>query len=353
MRFRTCIAEKSARRHRRLQGEVHRVRTLYFTAGSLAEPGYQDLMSKPPVLVHPQLGLFELQLANAYEVIHWPTNRTDITAAITIGSKGLTNAMIDALPALKTIVCFGVGTDGLDAAYCKQRGVQISYGPNINNEDVADIAMGLIIATARGFTLGERTLREGKWIPPMPIPPQKRLRGRKLGIVGMGAIGQAIAARAAPFGLEIKWTGPRAKPDIAYGYEPDLVALASWADILTLCPRADKTTEGMVSAKVIEALDDDGILVNVSRGSVVDEAALIAALKAGKLAAAGLDVFEEEPTPVSRWADVPNTTLLPHIGGHTSAALFMGAQNVMENLRRHFANEPLLTPLPSAASLAQ
>lgn len=304
------------------------------------------LMTKPAVLVHPPLGLFELQLASAYEVLHWPTDRTDITAAITIGSKGLSNDQIDALPKLTSIVCFGVGVDGLDLAYCRKRGVAVSYGPNINNEDVADVAMGLIIAAARGFTLGERTLREGKWIPPMPIPPQKRLRGRKLGIVGMGAIGQAIAARAEPFGFEIKWTGPRAKPDIAHGYEPSLLKLAEWADILALCPRADKTTEGMVTAAVIEALGPEGILINVSRGSVVDEDALIAALKAGKLGGAGLDVFTEEPTPVARWADVPNTTLLPHIGGHTSAALFLGAQNVLENLRRHFAGEPLLTPVP-------
>jgi hydroxypyruvate reductase len=320
-----------------------------------ANLGHPGAMTQPPVLVHPPLGLFELQLANSYDVVHWPTDRTaDITAAITIGSKGLTNAMIDALPALKTIVCFGVGVDGLDLDHCRKRGVAISYGPNINNEDVADLAMGLIISTTRGFTLGERLLREGKWNPPMPIPPQKRLRGRKLGIVGMGAIGQAIAARAQPFGLEIKWTGPRAKPDIAHSYEPDLLALAAWADILALCPRADKTTAGLVSAAIIEALGPDGMLINVSRGSVVDENALIAALKSGKLGAASLDVFEaasldvfeQEPTPASRWADVPNTTLLPHLGGHTSAALFLGAQNVLENLRRHFAGEPLATPLP-------
>ncbi|MDX2277279.1 MAG: 2-hydroxyacid dehydrogenase [Hyphomonadaceae bacterium] len=303
-------------------------------------------MTKPLVLVHPPLGLFELQLASFYEVLHWPTDRKDVTAAITVGSTGLSNAMIDALPALKSIICFGVGVDGLDLSYCRQRGVAVSYGPNINNEDVADVAIGLIIAVARGFTLGERVLREGKWAPPMPIPPQKRLRGRKLGIVGMGSIGQAIAARAEPFGLEIKWTGPRAKPEVKHGYEPDLLALAQWADILALCPRADKSTEGLVSAAVIEALGGDGMLINVSRGSVVDEAALIAALKAGKLGAAGLDVFVEEPTPVSRWADVPNVTLLPHLGGLTSAALFQGAQNVLENLRRHFAGEPLATPVP-------
>jgi lactate dehydrogenase-like 2-hydroxyacid dehydrogenase len=301
-------------------------------------------MSKPAVLVHPPLGLFETQLG-AYDVVHWPTDRKDIQAAVTIGSVGLSNAMIDALPALKTIICFGVGVDGLDLDHCRKRGVAIAHGPGINSEDVADTAMGLIIAVARAFTLGERLLREGQWTPPMAVPPQRRLRGRKLGIVGMGAIGQALAARAQVFGLDIKWSGPRAKPEVAFAYEPSLMALAAWADILAVCARGDKCNEKLIDARVVEALGEDGILVNVSRGSVVDEDALIAALKAGKLAGAGLDVFVEEPTPPERWRDVPNTTLTPHLGGGTREALRAGTRNVLENLRRAIAGEPLLTPL--------
>ena len=301
--------------------------------------------TKLAVLVHPALGLFEMQLAGSYDVVHWPSGRRDMSAAITIGSHGLANALIDALPALKTIICFGVGVDGLDLAYCRARGIAISHGRDINHDDVAELALGLIIAVARGFTRGEQVLRQGHWVPPLAIPPQRRLRGRKLGIVGMGAIGQAIAARAAPFGLEIKWTGPRAKPAIAYDYEPDLIKLADWADVLAIAARGDKTTAGIIDARVIEALGPDGILVNVSRGGVVDEEALIGALKAGKLGGAGLDVFAQEPTPPERWRDVPNTTLLPHLGGATREALYAGSQNVLENLRRHFAGEALLTPL--------
>jgi phosphoglycerate dehydrogenase-like enzyme len=161
----------------------------------------------------------------------------------------------------------------------------------------------------------------------------------------MGAIGQALAERAQGFGIEIKWFGPRAKPDITYAYEPDLTALAMWADILAICARGDKFTEKLIDARIIEALGADGILVNVSRGSVVDEDALIAALKAGKLGGAGLDVFAQEPTPAERWRDVPNTTLTPHLGGGTREALYAGSQNVLENLRRALAGEPLLTPL--------
>ena len=301
-------------------------------------------MTKPALLVHPPLGLFELRLGD-YDIVHWPTDRTDIKAAVTIGHIGLTNAMIDALPELRCIVCFGVGVDGRDLAYCKQRGVEITHGRHINHEDVADVAIGLMIARLRLFTEGEKTLREGAWTPPLAVPPQKRLRGRKLGVVGMGAIGQAIADRAKAFGLEIKWYGPRAKPDVSYAYEPDLLKLAEWCDVLAIAARGDKSTEGLVNADVIKAVGPDGIIINISRGSVIDEDALIDALKSGALGGAGLDVFMEEPTPTSRWADVPNTTLTPHLGGGTREALWEGSQNVLENLRRFNAGEALLTPL--------
>lgn len=302
-------------------------------------------MNKPALLVHPPLGQFERRLGD-YDVAHWPTERKDIRAAVVIGHVGLSNAMIDALPELRCIVCFGVGVDGLDLAHCRQRGVAVTHGREINHEDVADVAIGLMIARLRYLTEGERTLREGKWTPPMATPPQKRLRGRKLGIVGMGAIGRAVAQRAAAFGLEIRWNGPRPKPEIGYAYEPELIKLAEWAEVLIVSARGDRTTENLVDADAIRALGPDGVLVNVSRGSVVDEDALIAALKSGALGGAGLDVFAEEPTPVSRWADVPNTTLTPHLGGGTREALREGAQNVLENLRRFHAGEEPLTPLP-------
>jgi hydroxypyruvate reductase len=301
-------------------------------------------MTKPALLVHPPLGLFELRLTD-YEVVHWPTERRDIRAAVTIGHVGISNAMIDALPELGAIVCFGVGVDGIDLDYAKKRGIAISHGRDINHEDVADVAIGLIIARLRLFTEGEKVLREGTWTPPLAVPPQKRLRGRKLGIVGMGAIGSAIAHRAQAFGMEIKWYGPRAKPNVAYAYEPSLKRLAEWCDVLAVAARGDKATEGIIDAEIIKAVGGDGIIVNISRGSVIDEDALIAALKSGALGGAGLDVFVEEPTPVERWRGVPNTTLTPHLGGATREALYEGSQNVLENLRRFYAGEELLTAL--------
>jgi hydroxypyruvate reductase len=301
-------------------------------------------MTKPALLVHPPLGLFETRLGE-YEVVHWPTDRKDVRAAVTIGSVGLTNAMIDALPELGAIVCFGVGVDGIDLDYAKKRNIAITHGRQINHEDVADVAIGLIIARHRLFTEGERVLREGTWTPPLAVPPQKRLRGRKLGVVGMGAIGSAIAHRAEAFGMEIKWYGPRAKPDVRHAYEPNLLKLAEWCDVLAVAARGDQT--GIISADVIKAVGADGVIVNISRGSVIDEDAMIAALRSGALGGAGLDVFATEPTPPERWRDVPNTTLTPHLGGATREALWEGSQNVMENLRRFYAGEELLTPLPT------
>ena len=302
-------------------------------------------MTKPALLIHPPLGLFESRLGE-FDVVHWPTDRKDVRAAVTIGHVGISNAMIDALPELGCIICFGVGVDGIDLDYAKKRGVAITHGREINHEDVADVAIGLIIARLRLFTEGEKVLREGTWTPPLAVPPQKRLRGRKLGVVGMGAIGSAIAHRGQAFGMEIKWYGPRAKPDVKHAYEPDLPKLAEWCDILAIAARGDKTTEKIVNADVIKAVGGDGIIVNISRGSVIDEDAMIAALKSGALGGAGLDVFVEEPTPVDRWQGVPNTTLTPHLGGATREALWEGSQNVMENLRRFYAGEELLTPLP-------
>ncbi|MGQ0532759.1 MAG: 2-hydroxyacid dehydrogenase [Caulobacteraceae bacterium] len=301
-------------------------------------------MSKPPLLIHPPLGLFELRLTD-YEIVHWPTERKDVRAAVTIGHVGISSEMIDALPELGLIVCFGVGVDGIDLDYAGKRGIAVTNGREINHEDVADVAIGLIIARLRLFTEGERVLREGTWTPPLAVPPQKRLRGRKLGIVGMGAIGSAIAHRAEAFGMEIKWYGPRAKADVKFVYEPDLLKLAEWCDILAVAARGDKSTEKIVNADVIKAVGGDGIIVNISRGSVIDEDAMIAALKSGELGGAGLDVFVEEPTPVARWKDAPNTTLTPHLGGATREALWQGSQNVLENLRRFYAGEQLLTPL--------
>lgn len=306
---------------------------------------------KPKIIAYPGLGAFEGLFAPHYDMLKLPSDPADraaylreqgpgVEAAVVIGSIGLPADIMASLPDLKLIAAFGVGYDGVDLKAAGVRKIAVTNCPNINHEDVADVAMGLMISCARHIAAGDRFVRAGKWVSVASFPPPKRLGARKLGIVGLGAIGDAIARRAAAFGMEIAWTGPRPK-DVQWRYEPDLLALAEWADVLVMALRPDPGTEKMINAEVLKALGSDGMLINVSRGSVVDEDALIAALKSGALASAGLDVFETEPSPATRWADVPNTTLTPHFGGGTRESIMASAQLVLENLRRHHAGEPL------------
>ena len=203
-------------------------------------------MTKPPLLVHPPLGLFEMQLGD-YEIVHWPTSRTDIRAAVTVGQIGLSNAMIDALPDLGAIVCFGVGVDGVDLGYCKARGVRVTHGREINHEDVADVTIGLLIARFRLFTEGERVLREGAWRMPLAVPPQRRRRGAKLGIVGMGAIGQA-SPRA---GVRLRFAGTgRAASRTSPTPMRRSAGAGALADVLGRgAARGDKSTENIIDAR--------------------------------------------------------------------------------------------------------
>lgn len=308
---------------------------------------------KPKIIAYPGLGAFEALFAPNYDLLKLPADAearaavlrdggASVEAAVVIGSIGLPAPIMSALPNLKLIAGFGVGYDGVDLETAKARGIAVTNCPNINHEDVADVAMALILSCARHIAAGDHFVRDGKWTSPVSFPPPKRVSARKLGIVGLGAIGDAIARRAQAFGMEIAWFGPRPK-DAPWRYEPDLHALATWADVLALALRPDPGTEKMIDARILSALGPEGMLVNVSRGSVVDEDALIAALKTGTLGSAGLDVFETEPSPAARWRDVPNTTLTPHFGGGTRESIMASAQLVLENIRRHYAGEELAT----------
>lgn len=308
---------------------------------------------KPKIIAYPGLGAFEALFGANYDVLKLPTEAdaraeilraqgADVEAAVVIGSIGLPAPILSALPNLKLIAAFGVGYDGIDLDTAKARGIAVTNCPSINHEDVADVALGLILSCARRIADGDRLVRAGGWTSPVAFPPPQRVSTRKLGIVGLGSIGDAIARRGEAFGMEIAWTGPRPK-DVKWRYEPDLHALASWADVLALALRPDPGTEKMIDARILTALGPNGMLVNVSRGSVVDEDALIAALQSGALGSAGLDVFETEPSPAARWRDVPNTTLTPHFGGGTRESIMASAQLVLENMRRHYAGEALAT----------
>lgn len=267
----------------------------------------------------------------------------DIRALIVAGEAPLDKGLIERLPALDLIACFTSGYDGIDIDWCRERGLPVTHAPGVNHEDVADHALGLVLAARRQIVSGDRQVRSGGWTAETrSITPS--LGGQKLGVVGLGAIGAAVARRAETFRMDVSWWGPRPK-DAEWPRADSLSALAKASDILVVACKADETNRGLISREVLQALGPDGLLVNVARGQLIDEDALIDMLKSGALGQAALDVFMEEPTEPSRWADVPNLVLTPHTAGATTAGVQGMLMLLMQNLQAHFAGQPLKTPV--------
>jgi lactate dehydrogenase-like 2-hydroxyacid dehydrogenase len=306
--------------------------------------------SKPALLVlQPHLGMLSPFLEPEFTVWRFwegpPIEAVGVIEALVVaGEFEVDKRLAESLPKLGLIACFTAGYDGLDLAWARRRGLKISHSPGVNFEDVADHAIGLMLAAWRRIAEGDRQLRSGGWrAKEKMLTPS--LGGHKLGIVGLGAIGEAVARRAAAFDLSVSWWGPREKPEAPWPRAESLLALAQASDILVVAAKADDETRGLISKEVIEVLGPKGLLVNISRGQVVDEDALIAALKAGRLGMAALDVFQTEPTMAERWADVPNTVLTPHTAGATTGAIPKMMALTLENLRRFFAGKPLVNPV--------
>lgn len=268
----------------------------------------------------------------------------EVRAIVHAGEFVLEPEFLALMPKLGLIACVSVGYDGVDVPWCRARGIEVTHSTGLNADDVADHALGLVIAAWRGIAEGDRRVREGRWTLVDRLGPRPSLRGKRAGIVGLGHIGAATARRLEACGMTVSWWGPRAK-EADWPRASSLVALARESDALIVACRADASNRRLISAEVIEALGPRGLLVNVSRGSVVDEEALIAALKARTLGMAALDVFETEPTPASRWDGVPNTVLTPHSAGGTLDSIPQMIALTLENLRRFFAGEPVATPV--------
>ena len=308
-------------------------------------------MSEKPAILIMQRHLAPLTafLESAYTVHRFwegpPVEAAQAIAALVVaGEFELDKHLIESLPNLGLIACFTSGYDGIDVAWARGRGLQVTYAPGVNHEDVADHALGLILGSRREIVTGDRTVRGGGWMLETRTITRS-MRGQRLGIVGLGLIGQALARRAEACRMQVSWWGPNPKPDMPWPRVEDLVELARKSDILAVACRADESNRGLISREVMEALGSEGLLVNVSRGQVVDEDALIDLLRSGKLGSAALDVFVEEPTPAIRWLDVPNTVLTPHTGGATNEAVQGMLGLMMANLAAHFAGEPLKTPV--------
>jgi lactate dehydrogenase-like 2-hydroxyacid dehydrogenase len=249
------------------------------------------------------------------------------------------------LPKLEIVAGFGVGYDHIDAAWAGQHGIVVTHTPGVLDEDVADIAVALTLAATRRLPQAERHLREGRW-PSGAFPLTASLHGRVLGVLGLGRIGKAIARRAEAFGLSIAYHGRHKQDGVAYPYYPTALALAQACDILVIAAPGGPETRHVVDARVLAALGRDGVLVNIARGSLVDEAALIAALSDGVILAAGLDVYEREPSVLAELIALDNAVLLPHVGsatGHSRAAM---ANLVVDNLLSWVDGKGPLTPTP-------
>jgi lactate dehydrogenase-like 2-hydroxyacid dehydrogenase len=251
---------------------------------------------------------------------------------------------MDTLPNLEIVANFGVGYDNVDVAEAAKRGIIVTNTPDVLNEEVADTAIALLLAAVRQIPQADRYLRAGRWLE-KPFPLTASLRGRKAGILGLGRIGKTIADRLEAFGITVAYHGRSQQPDVPYTYYPTLVGLAEAVDILVVITPGGPSTYRIVNAEVLKALGPNGGLINVARGTVVDEPALIEALRSGTILTAGLDVFEHEPKVPQELIDMEHVVLLPHVGSATFHTRDAMGQLVADNLVSWLAGKGPLTPV--------
>jgi len=325
------------------------------------DPTGSAAQKRPRLLQNgPLLPSLEAALDAAYDVhrLRTPAERAAFLAAprahgafdgiVTSAAVGADAALIDAVPDARVIGSFGVGFDQIDQGAAVRRGLQVSYTPDVLNDCVADTAFLLLMDVARGASAADRFVRRGDWLKNR-FPLTVKVSGKRLGIFGMGRIGRTIARRASGFDMEVHYHNRSPQPDSPYGYERSLTDLARWADFLVIAAAGGTGTRGLVSAEVLDALGPEGYLINISRGTVVDEPALVDALVNRRIAGAGLDVFEDEPNVPEALFALDNVVLLPHVASATHETRKAMGDLVAENLRSYFADGRLVTPVPWSA----
>nr|WP_041756496.1 2-hydroxyacid dehydrogenase [Bradyrhizobium sp. ORS 278] len=267
-----------------------------------------------------------------------------VRALITAGATPLAAEQMDRLPALGAIVCYGTGYDGVDLKAAAARNIAVGHSPGANAAAVADVAVMLMLASTRRLVVADAYVRDGGWAGAKPSPlmrPPPSLAGCKVGVYGMGAIGRKIAARVAAFETEVGYFNRTRYDDLPYQYVSSLDALAEWCTVLMVAVRASAETTHVVNAHLLKKLGPDGHVINISRGSVIDQQALVAALKDGTIAGAGLDVFEKEPHAPDELTALPNVVVTPHIGGNTRESHVAMQACVVANLTAFFVGEKL------------
>ena len=266
-----------------------------------------------------------------------------IRGIVTKGEIGASAALMNRLPKLEIVACYGVGIDAIDRAWCAAHRIPITNTPDVLTEDVADLAFGLLLAAARRIPAGDAWVRDGSWVRHGSLPLTTRVWGKRMGIVGLGRIGRAVARRAAGFGMPVSYSGRTRRDDVDFDWYPTPAALAPHVDILVCCAMGGPSTQGLIDAAAFAALRPGAIFVNVSRGSCVDEAALLAALRDGRIAAAGIAVFWNEPDIHADFAGFPHAVLAPHAASGTVETRKAMGQLMRDNVDAHFAGRPLLT----------
>jgi hydroxypyruvate reductase len=311
-------------------------------------------LSKPEILTVAKLWPPYLEELQQTYVVHDRTHELDAAAFAQIaprikaiaggGESQVTGDLMAQLPALEMISVFGVGYDRYDVVAARERGIPITNTPDVLTDDVADMGISLMLAVARTIPQADKYVREGQW-PSGPLPLARKVTGARLGIVGLGRIGSAIARRAAGFDMSIAYTSRNKVVGSPYAYYPTPAALAAEVDFLMVITPGGAATKGLINAEVLKALGPKGYLINVARGSVVDEAALITALQNNVIAGAALDVFENEPHVPAALCAMSNVVLAPHVASATWQTRRAMADLAFGNLQAHFASKPLLTPI--------
>src|SRR5579859_2558095 len=311
------------------------------------KPVVLSLGAFPPLTVKTLGERFELHHFTVYPLPQGTLGselKGRITGLATEANRGATRDLIMSLPKLEIISVFGVGVDAVDLAVARGRGIPVTNTPGILADECADLAIGMMLASARQIVYADRYVRSGDWLKG-PIRLGHSVGGKTIGVVGLGGIGRAIADRAQAFRMKVLWHGPRPKPDVPYEYVADLVEMALRSDFLMVACKGGDETRGLISATVMDALGPKGTLINIARGTVVDEAAMIVRLRDGRLGYAALDVHLNAPRIAPAFLELPNVLLQPHHGSATVETRTAMGQLMFDNLTAHFAGRKLLTPL--------
>jgi len=318
------------------------------------------MSTKPDVLAVAKLHPFYLQALQTLYTVHDRTHTEDPAAFAALaprivgvagtGEASVPRSLLAQLPQAKVVSVFGVGYDGVDVGAAIEFGIPVTHTPDVLTDDVADLAMGLVLSVGRAIPQADQFVRAGRW-PAGPIALARKVSGARMGIVGLGRIGKAIAQRAKAFGMSIAYTARSEKPDSGFTFFPSTLELAAHVDFLVAITPGGTGTRHLINAQVLQALGPRGFLINVARGSVVDETALIEALQQGTIAGAGLDVFADEPqVPEALWR-LNNVVLTPHMASATTETRQAMADLAFANMQAGISGQPLRTPVPECMAL--